>query len=204
MDLLKPHRTLLSLALSLATLTAFAVVPGTPAPDFKGTDSNGVQHSLSEYRGKYVVLEWANKGCPYDQKHYLSGSMENLQKEWTTKGVVWLSVISSAPGAQGYVTPTEENDYIKTMHVASTAVLLDPTSAIARLYEAKTTPHMFVIDPTGKLIYQGAIDDKPTTDKADIKGADNYLNDALNASMSGKPVPVASTRPYGCSVKYAY
>jgi len=198
------HRRLLSLVLTALTLPAFAVVPGTTAPDFKGTDSNGVQHSLSDYRGKYVVLEWANKGCPYDQKHYLSGSMENLQKDWTAKGVVWLSIISSAPGAQGYVTPSEENTYIKTMHVASTAVLLDPTSTIARLYEAKTTPHMFVIDPIGKLIYQGAIDDKPTTDQADLKGADNYLNDALNAAMSGKPVPVASTRPYGCSVKYAH
>jgi AhpC/TSA family len=200
------HRRLLSLALTLTafTLPAIAVAPGALAPDFKGTDSNGVEHSLSQYRGKYVVLEWANKGCPYDQKHYLSGSMENLQKEWTAKGVVWLSVISSAPGTQGYVTPPEENDYIKTMHVASTAVLLDPTGAIARLYEAKTTPHMFVIDPTGKLIYEGAIDNKPTTDQADLKGADNYLNDALNASMAGKPVAVESTRPYGCSVKYAH
>src|SRR6202030_3770928 len=198
------HRRLLSLAFALATLTlpALAVAPGSSAPDFKGTDSNGVQHTLSEYRGKYVVLEWATKGCPYDQKHYLSGSIESQQREWTAKGVVWLSVISSAPGAQGYVTPSEENTYLKTMHAAPTAALLDPTSAIARLYEAKTTPHIFVIDPTGKLIYQGALDNKPTTDQADLKGADNYLNDALNASMSGKPVAVQSTRPYGCSVKY--
>jgi peroxiredoxin len=204
MRLSSPRRTLLTLTLTAFTLPALAVVPGTPAPDFKGTDSNGVPHSLSEYRGKYVVLEWANKGCPYDQKHYLSGSMENLQKEWTAKGVVWLSVISSAPGEQGFVTPAEENTYIKTMHVASTAVLLDPTGSIGRLYAAKTTPHMFVIDPTGKLIYQGAIDNKPTTDQEDLKGADNYLNDALNASMSGKPVALATTRPYGCSVKYAH
>ena len=200
------HRRLLSLALTLATFTlpALAVAPGSPAPDFKGTDSNGVQHTLSEYRGKYVVLEWANQGCPYDRKHYLSGSMENLQKEWTAKGVVWLSVISSAPGEQGYVTPSEENTYLKTMHAAPTAALLDPTSAIARLYEAKTTPHIFVIDPAGKLIYQGAIDDKPTTDQQDLKGARNYLNETLTAAMAGKPVTVASTRPYGCSVKYAH
>jgi peroxiredoxin len=198
------HRKLLSLALSFATISALAVAPGSPAPDFKGTDSNGVQHTLSEYRGKFVVLEWANKGCPYDQKHYLSGSMENLQKEWTAKGVVWLSVISSAPGEQGYVTPSEENTYLKTMHAAPTAALLDPTSAIARLYEAKTTPHIFVIDPAGKLIYQGAIDDKPTTDQQDLKGARNYLNETLTDAMAGKPVPVASTRPYGCSVKYAH
>ncbi len=201
---LKPHRKLLSVALALTSIPALAVAPGTSAPDFKGTDSNGVQHSLSDYRGKYVVLEWANSGCPYDQKHYLSGSMENLQKEWTAKGVIWLSIISSAPGAQGYVTPAEENEYIKSKHVASTAVLLDPTSAIARLYEAKTTPHIFIIDPTGKLIYAGAIDNKPTTDEADLKGADNYLNDALTAAMAGKPVAVESTRPYGCSVKYAH
>ena len=196
------HRRLVSLALVALTIPALAVVPNTIAPDFKGTDSNGLEHSLSQYRGKYVVLEWANKGCPYDQKHYLSGSMENLQKEWTAKGVVWLSVISSAPGTQGYVSPAEKNTYIKTMPVASTAVLLDPTGAIGRLYEAKTTPHMFVIDPAGKLIYQGAIDNKPTTDQADLKGADNYLNDALSSSMSGKPVAVSTTRPYGCSVKY--
>jgi AhpC/TSA family len=200
------HRSLLSLALTLATLSlpALAVAPGATAPDFKGTDSNGVQHTLSEYRGKFVVLEWANFGCPYDRKHYLSGSIESQQREWTAKGVVWLSVISSAPGEQGYVTPSEENTYLKTMHAAPTAALLDPTSAIARLYEAKTTPHIFVIDPTGKLIYQGALDDKPTTDQEDLKGARNYLNETLTAAMAGKPVPVASTRPYGCSVKYAH
>jgi len=200
---LKPQPKLLSFALILLSLPALAVVPGTTAPDFKGTDSTGVQHTLSQYRGKFVVLEWANQGCPYDRKHYLSGSMESLQRTWTAKGVIWLSIISSAPGAQGYVTPAEENAYLKTMHAAPTAAILDPTSTIARLYEAKTTPHIFVIDPTGKLIYQGAIDDKPTTDQADLKGADNYLNDALNASMSGKPVAVSTTRPYGCSVKYA-
>jgi hypothetical protein len=200
------HRRLLSLALILATLTlpALAVAPGTPAPDFKGTDSNGTQHTLSEYRGKFVVLEWANQGCPYDRKHYLSGHIESQQRDWTAKGVVWLSVISSAPGEQGYVTLSEENDYLKTMHAAPTAALLDPTSTIARLYEAKTTPHIFIIDPTGKLIYQGALDDKPTTEQADLKGARNYLNETLTAAMAGKPVPVASTRPYGCSVKYAH
>jgi len=200
------HRRLLSLAFILAasTLPALAVAPGTPAPDFKGTDSNGVQHTLSEYRGKYVVLEWANQGCPYDRKHYLSGSIESQQREWTAKGVVWLSVISSAPGEQGYVTPSEENTYLKTMHAAPTAALLDPTGAIGRLYEAKTTPHIFVIDPTGKLIYQGALDDKPTTEQADLKGARNYLNETLTAAMAGKAIPVASTRPYGCSVKYAH
>jgi hypothetical protein len=196
------HRKLLSLALSLITLPALAVVTGTPAPDFKGTDSNGTQHTLSQYKGKYIVLEWANQGCPYDQKHYLSGSIESQQKDWTAKGVIWLSVISSAPGEQGHVTPSEENAYLKKMNAAPTAALLDPTGTIGRLYEAKTTPHIFIIDPTGKLIYQGALDDKPTTEQEDLKGARNYLNETLTAAMAGKPVPVASTRPYGCSVKY--
>ena len=173
------HRRLLSLASHSIRLSPPS--PSSPAPPPLTSQAPTPTASSTpspQYRGKYVVLEWANKGCPYDQKHYLSGSMETHQREWTAKGVIWLSVISSAPGAQGYVTPSEENSYIKSMHVASTAVLLDPTSTIARLYEAKTTPHMFVIDPTGKLIYQGAIDDKPTTDQEDLKGA---------ATISTKP-----------------
>jgi len=179
-----------------------ALPPGSTAPEFKGVDSNGVEHSLSEYRGKFVVLEWANQGCPYEQKHYLSGNMESLQKQWTGKGVVWLSIISSAPGQQGYVSPAQENDYLKTMKASPTAALLDPQGTIGHLYDARTTPHMFVIDPTGKLVYQGAIDDKPSPDPSTLKGADNYLSDALNAAMAGKPVAVAATKPYGCSVKY--
>ena len=133
---LKTHRNLL-FALALTTLSALAVVPGTPAPDFKGTDSNGIQHSLSEYRGKFVVLEWANQGCPFDRKHYLSGSMESQQRDWTAKGVIWLSVISSAPGQQGYVTQAEENTYLKTMHAAPTAALLDPDGTIGRPTEPR-------------------------------------------------------------------
>ena len=179
-----------------------ALPPGEVAPEFKGVDSNGVTHSLSEYRGKYVVLEWANRGCPYEQKHYQSGNMESLQKEWTAKGVVWLSILSDPPGEQGYVTPAEENDYLKTMHAAPTAALLDPKGAIGHLYNAKTTPHMFVIDPAGKIVYQGALDDKPTPDPASLKGADNYVSDALTAAMVGKPVAVAVTKPYGCAVHY--
>lgn len=196
------HRNPFSIAFFLLATPLLALVPGSQAPDFKGTDSNGVAHSLAQYRGKYVVLEWANKGCPYDQKHYLSGNMEALQRQWTSKGVVWLSVLSSAPGEQGSVSAAEENQYLKQVKASPTAALLDPSGAIGRTYEAKTTPHIFVIDPQGKLIYQGAIDDKPTTDLSDVKGARNYLNEALDASMAGKPVPTASTRPYGCSVKY--
>jgi len=197
-------RKLLALTFTISTLPVLAVIPGTTAPDFKGTDSTGAKHTLSEYRGKFVVLEWANQGCPYDRKHYLSGSMESQQRDWTAKGVIWLSVISSAPGEQGYVTPAQENTYLKTMHAAPTAALLDPDGTIGRLYEAKTTPHIFVIDPTGKLIYQGAIDDKPTTEQSDLKGARNYLNETLTAAMAGKPLQVESTRPYGCSVKYSH
>jgi hypothetical protein len=199
-----PARILKLLLLGVTLiLPAAAITPNAPAPDFKGTDANGTPQSLSQYRGKYVVLEWANQGCPYDGKHYRSGSMEALQREWTAKGVIWLSVISSASGQQGYVTAAEERAYLTRMHAAPTAAILDPAGAIARLYQAKTTPHMFVIDPTGKLIYQGAIDDKPTTDQADLKGARNYVTEALTDALAGKPIPVTATRPYGCSVKYA-
>ena len=199
---MRPAKLTLAIAtLALAT-AAFAVKPGDLAPDFHGTDSNGKTQSLSQYRGKYVVLEWANRGCPYEQKHYLSGNMESLQKQWTEKGVVWLSILSDPPGAQGYVTPAEENDYLKTMHASPTAALLDPKGAIGHLFDARTTPHMFVIDPNGKIIYQGAIDNQPTPDQASLKVADNYINDALNAALAGKPVAVAVTKPYGCAVHY--
>jgi peroxiredoxin len=195
-------RKLPALTLCAATI-AYALPPGSQAPNFTGTDSNGQTQTLSQYRGKYVVLEWANKGCPYEQKQYNSGNMEKLQREWTAKGVVWLSVISSAPGQQGYVTPPEEQAYLTRMHAAPKAVILDPSGAIGRLYQAKTTPHMFVIDPAGKLIYQGAIDDQPTPDPESIAKAHNYVSEALNAAMQGKPVPTAMTHSYGCSVKYA-
>ncbi len=173
-----------------------------PAPDFTSTDSHGQSHSLDQYRGKYVVLEWHNQGCPFTRKHYVSGNMQALQKQWTGKGVVWLTVISSAPGAQGYVTAAQENDYLAKMHAAPTAALLDPDGKLGRLYDAKTTPDMFIIDPQGKLIYAGAIDNRPTPDVGDIQGADNYVSDALSAAMSGKSVAMPYTRAYGCSVKY--
>ena len=199
----KSFLSLSVLAAALAvTLVAYAVRVGNAAPDFTGTDSNGKTQKLSEYRGKYVVLEWTNNGCPYTQKHYESGNMQALQKEWTAKGVVWLTVLSSAPGEQGYMTASQENAYVGKEHAAPTAVLLDPTGVIGHAYEAKTTPHMFVIDPAGRLIYAGAIDDHATTDPEDIKSSKNYVSDALSASMAGKPVATSYTRPYGCSVKY--
>ncbi len=194
--------TVASLAL-LLSLPALAARVGQPATLFTATDSYGHQHSLSQYKGKFVVLEWHNQGCPFAKKHYDSGNMEKLQKYWTGKGVIWFTVISSAPGEQGYVTAEQENDYVKKMNAAPTAVLLDPKGDLGHLYGAKTTPHMYVINPQGQLIYEGAIDDKPTTDQSDIAGATNYVTAALEQAMAGRPVAIATTRPYGCSVKYA-
>lgn len=182
--------------------SAFAAQVGSQAPAFQGTDSNGKSQSLDQYRGKFVVLEWHNHDCPYTVKHYESGNMQSLQKQWTAKGVVWLTVISSAPGTQGYMNPSQENAYLKKMGAQPTAVILDPKGVIGHLYDAKTTPNMFIIDPSGKLIYAGAIDNHPTTDVSDIKSSKNYVSLALTEAMKGQPVQTAVTRPYGCSVKY--
>jgi len=189
-------------ALTILMVSALAARVGEPAPGFTGVDSNGKTHNLSDYKGKFVVLEWHNQGCPYTKKHYESSNMQSLQKQWTSKGVVWLTVISSAPGTQGFVTPTQENDYLKQMGATPTAVIMDQGGTLGHLYSAKTTPHMFIIDPNGTLIYNGAIDDHPTSDPADIKGSKNYVSTALGEAMAGKPVSEAATRPYGCSVKY--
>ncbi len=193
---------LVAAGLVMIPLSALALKPGDAAPEFRGQDSNGKTQTLAQYRGKYVVLEWTNRGCPYTRKHYQSGNMERLQKEWTAKGVVWLTVISSAPGQQGYATPKLENAYLKKMHAGPTAAILDPSGRIGRMYDAKTTPDMFVIDPRGKLIYEGAIDDRPTPDPASLQGATNYVSAALREAMKGDPVQTPVTRPYGCSVKY--
>jgi peroxiredoxin len=182
---------------------AWAARVGEKAPDFTAADSNGANRTLSKYAGKYVVLEWHNNGCPFVRKQYLSGNMQKLQKEWTGRGVVWLTVISSAPGKQGYVTADEENDYMKQMSAAPTAALLDPTGRLGHLYDAKTSPHMFIINPSGTLIYNGAIDDQPTPDPASVPGAINYVSQALAEAIAGKSVSVPTSRPYGCSVKYA-
>src|ERR1700761_397728 len=199
---------LLAAVVATALTTLFASVAhaaqvGSPAPKFQGTDSNGKTHSLDQYHGKYVVLEWHNHDCPYTVKHYESGNMQSLQKQWTAKGVVWLTVISSAPGEQGYVNGPQENAYMKKVGADPTAAILDPKGNIGHLYSAKTTPNMYVIDPSGKLIYEGAIDDHATTDVSDIKVSKNYVSEALSESMSGQPVHTTVTRPYGCSVKYA-
>jgi peroxiredoxin len=196
------RRLALTLAFTVA-LFAYAARVGSPAPAFTGTDTNGQTHSLSDYHGKFVVLEWTNKDCPYTEKQYDSGNMQSLQKQWTAKGVVWLTILSSAPGHQGYMTASEENGWISKVHADPTAAILDPTGAIGHAYEAKTTPHMFVIDPSGNLIYEGAIDDHPTTDPADVPASKNYVSAALTEALAGQPVAVTYTRPYGCSVKYA-
>jgi hypothetical protein len=197
---LAPCAALMAALLPISSLAEVRV--GTPAPDFTASSSRGQSETLSNFRGKWVVLEWHNNGCPYTKKHYDSGNMQGLQKEWTTKGVVWFTVISSAPGQQGYVTASEENAYMAKMRATPTAALLDPDGKVGHLYDAKTTPQMVVIDPSGKVVYDGAIDNRATPDPSDVKGAQNYLNEALSAAMSGKPIANPYTRPYGCSVKY--
>jgi len=190
-------------AAAMLAAPARAARVGDKAPDFTATDSLGVSHSLSEFAGKFVVLEWHNNGCPYVRKQYGSGNMQKLQKQWTARGVVWLTVISSAPGKQGYVTAAEENAYLKQEGAVPTAALLDPDGRLGHLYDAKTSPHMFLVDRSGTLIYNGAIDDQPTPDPASVPIAKNYLAQALDEAMAGKAVSVPASRPYGCSVKYA-
>ncbi len=175
---------------------------GSAAPDFSLTDSKGKTHSLSEYKGKYVVLEWFNPECPFVKKHYGSGNMQKLQQDFTSKGVTWLTIDSSAPGKEGNLTPEQANKTVTNWKAYSTALLLDPEGKAGRTYNARNTPHMFVINPEGKIIYEGAIDSKASPNPADIPSSTNYVKVALDESMGGKPVSNANTRPYGCSVKY--
>lgn len=194
----------LTLLLALSSFSAFALTTGEPAPDFtlKGLNPKSQDVKLSDFKGKLVVLEWLNHGCPFVRKHYDSGNMQALQKKYTGQNVIWLSIISSAEGKQGYVT-TEGAIKEKTDNKSSaTDVLLDPTGKVGKLYGAKTTPHMYIIDKEGKLVYQGAIDDKADTDKASIASAKNYVAKALDELMSGKPVSAHTTKSYGCGVKY--
>jgi peroxiredoxin len=176
---------------------------GKAAPDFSLPDTNGKTRSLSDFRGKYVVLEWYQPDCPFVGKHYKSGNMQALQREFTAKGVTWLSIDSSAPGEQGNYPADELNKISAQNGAARTALLLDPSGKVGRLYAAKTTPDMYIINPKGILVYEGAIDSKRSTDLADVKIATNYVKVALDAVMAGKPVPTTATQPYGCSVKYA-
>ena len=179
-----------------------AAIIGKPAPPIELRDSDGKTVRLDAFKGKFVVLEWVNFHCPFVGKHYRSGNMQKLQKKYTDEGVVWLSICSSAPGKQGYVTGSEAKELEKEKGAAPSRFLLDPKGTVGKAYGAKTTPHMFVIDPKGTVVYNGAIDDKPSTNQADIATAKNYLAAALDASMSGKKVEIAASQPYGCSVKY--
>ena len=179
-----------------------AAKPGQAAPAFALKDTGGVEHTLKACAGKWVVLEWVNYDCPFVKKHYHSGHMPKLQKQWKDKGVTWFSVNSSASGKQGYFEPADLRRRMEERKADPTAYLLDTDGKVGKLYGAKTTPHMFVIDTTGKVVYAGAIDDKPSTDVEDVPGAKNYLSAALEAAMAGKPVDPAATAPYGCSVKY--
>ena len=196
------------IAVTVAAVVAFAaarsqaVETGQPAPDFALKDINGKDQKISDYKGKFVVLEWVNHGCPFVKKHYNSGNMQKLQKEYTAKDVVWLSICSSAPGKQGNYTPEEWLKLNEEKKSAATAVLLDGDGTVGKLYDAKTTPHMFVVNPDGTLIYQGAIDNKPSTEESDIRGANNYVASALDEAMAGKPVTKGTTKSYGCGVKY--
>jgi peroxiredoxin len=179
-----------------------AVAPGQMAPDFTLTASDKKTYHLAEFRGKYVVLEWFNRSCPFVQKHYLSGNMQSLQDTYLKKGVIWFSISSSAPGKEGYMTQEDAVQERIKDKARSTATLLDPMGQTGRAYGAKTTPHMFVINPKGQIVYAGAIDDHPSTDTEDIPKSRNFVAQALDQALAGKPVQTPTTQPYGCSVKY--
>lgn len=189
------------LVLSPLASAAEAVV-GKPAEDFTLPDSTGKIHSLSDHKGKIVVLEWLNHGCPFVKKHYNSGNMQKLQKMYAEKGVIWFSIVSSAPGKQGYMTPEEAAESVKQHKASPKAVLLDPEGTVGKLYGAKTTPHMFIIDSAGNMVYNGGIDDIRSTNPDDIAKAKNYVRMALDELLAGKEVSVQTSQPYGCSVKY--
>lgn len=189
---------------TLSTTGAVAqAVVNQPAPAFSVQDTSGKTVNLADFKGKHVVLEWVNPGCPFVQKHYNSGNMPATQKDASAKGVVWLSVSSTAQSAGDYKSPADLGAWQKSVSAVTTATLMDTDGKVGKAYGARTTPHMYVIDPQGKLIYAGAIDSKPTANPADIKVATNYVGQALNEALAGKPVSQASTTPYGCSVKYA-
>lgn len=175
---------------------------GQPAPDFIGVDTAGKQHRLSDFAGKFVVLEWTNPGCPFVRKHYGSGNMPATQKAATAKGVVWLAINSTERAASDYLKPTALDAWMEDQSGAPTAVLMDEDGVIGRTYGARTTPHIFIVDPKGTLVYAGGIDSIPSSRPDDIKTATNYVNQALGEAYDGKAISAATTRPYGCSIKY--
>jgi peroxiredoxin len=181
-----------------------AAALGQPAPDFTATDVAGRTVRLADFRGKYVVLEWTNPGCPFVRKHYQpSGNMPTLQRDFTARGVAWLAVNSTEPGHADYLPPAQLANWLSERGARPTTALMDASGAIGRAYGARTTPHMYVVDPAGKLVYAGGIDSIRSADAADIPAARNHVREALNEALAGKPVSVPTSTPYGCSVKYA-
>jgi peroxiredoxin len=201
---MKTKLLLTAVAASVAGALYAADVPpvGSAAPEFSSPDANGKTQSLSQYKGKYVVLEWFNPDCPFVKKHYGGGNMQKLQEDYTGKGVVWLTIDSNAPGTEGNLTPEQAQKVMNSWKTKMTALLIDPESKVAKLYGAKNTPHMVVINPEGKIVYEGAIDSKASPNPADIPSSTNYVKSALDESLAGRPVSNAQTKPYGCSVKY--
>jgi peroxiredoxin len=199
-------RTIVAIIMSVVSAAAaFAFDPppiGSAAPDFSLTDAKGKTHSLSQYKGKYVVLEWFNPKCPFVQKHYGSGNMQKLQEEYTSKGLVWLTINSSAPGTWGNLTPEQAERKLAEWKTHQTALLLDPDGKAGRAYGAKNTPDMVIVNPEGKIVYEGAIDNKATPNPADIPDSINYVKVALDESLARKPVTTSRTKPYGCAVEY--
>lgn len=190
------------ITLTLLSASALAAEIGQAAPPFSVIDSHGVRHSLSDFAGKTVILEWTNHDCPFVKKHYETDNMQSLQREMTAQGAVWLSVISSAPGTQGFVSPAQANQLSADRNAAATAVLLDSSGVMGRAYQARVTPHMYVIDSTGVLRYAGGIDSIATANKTDVAKADPYFATAARAVLAGEPVERSVSRPYGCTVKY--
>ncbi len=186
-----------------ATLATAAATVGQPAPTFTAVDATGKAVSLADFKGKTVVLEWVNPGCPFVQKHYSAANMQGTQKDATAKGVVWLAINSTATDAGDYLPPAEMAKWMQTQKAAASAMLMDADGKVGRAYGARTTPHMYIVDPAGKLVYAGGIDNKPSSNPADIPSSTNYVKAALGETLSGKPVSQANTRPYGCSIKYS-
>lgn len=195
-----------SLVLGLLTfsfgLAHGAAVVGQPAPDFSVRDANGQEVKLSQFRGKHVVLEWMNPGCPFVRKHYESGNMPVTQKDAMSKGIVWLSVHSNDDEGWLYKKPSKLQEWLREQKASPTALLIDGNGAVGKAYGARTTPHIYLVSPTGVLLYAGGIDSIPSTDKDDIPKATNYVKQAVSEAVAGKPLSVASTRPYGCAIKY--
>jgi peroxiredoxin len=197
-------RLFVPLLLAFAAGATFAAATvGQPAPAFTALDTAGKPVSLADFKGRHVVLEWTNPGCPFVVKHYGSANMQATQQAATAKGVVWLTINSTAADASDYKAPAEMAKWMQQQKAAASATLMDADGKVGRAYGARTTPHMYVIDPAGQLVYAGAIDSRPTSNPAHVKDATNHVNQALAETLAGKPVSVASTQPYGCSVKYS-